>query len=136
MDIDLSAPFTLDSWDVTADPAPADPAPADAGAPVTGLAVLTKTYAGGDLTGTATGHALTTQGPGGAAYVAQERIAGTIAGRTGSFVLGHGASGGPGHEDVMRAAIVPGSGTGGLAGISGSGRLEHGLLTLRVVLAD
>lgn len=131
MDIDISAPFTLDSWDVTA-----DPAPADAGAPVTGLAVLTKTYAGGDLTGTATGHALTTQGPGGAAYVAQERIAGTIAGRTGSFVLEHGASGGPGHEDVMRAAIVPGSGTGGLAGISGSGRLEHGLLTLRVVLAD
>ena len=47
----------------------------------------------------------------------------------GSFVLEHGASMGEGQETVMRADIVAGSGTGELVGISGSGLVEHELLT-------
>ncbi len=125
----LSAPFTLDTWDAVADPAPA----AGQG-PLTGRAVLAKTYTGEDLRGSADGHALTTQGPGGASYVAQERITGALFGRTGSFVLEHGACGSDSSDTVLRAVIVPGSGTHELTGVSGAGHLEHGLLTLDVEL--
>ncbi len=131
MELHLIAPFTLDGWDAVADPALDDPA-----APTTGRAVLAKTYQGGALVGTALGHALTTMGPGGASYVAQERITGTLEDRSGTFVLEHGATGGAGSENVLRAAIVPGSGTGELAGITGIGFLEHGLLTLDITLPD
>jgi Protein of unknown function (DUF3224) len=131
MELHLSAPFTLDTWDAVADPVLDDPT-----APTTGRATLAKTYEGGALTGTAVGHALTTMGPGGASYVAQERITGTLDGRAGTFVLEHGASGGAGSADLLHAVIVPRSGTGDLSGISGEGVLEHGLLTLDVDLPD
>ena len=47
-------------------------------------------------------------------------------------MLEHGASMGEGQETVMRAVIVAGSGTGALAGITGTGMVEHELLTLEV----
>jgi hypothetical protein len=131
MRLHLVAPFTLDTWDGVADASPADPA-----APTTGRAVLGKTYTGDDLLGSAVGHALTTQGPRGASYVAQERITGSVLGREGTFVLEHGACGGDGMDSVLRAQVVPGSGTGELTGISGAGELEHGLLTLDLELPD
>jgi hypothetical protein len=62
--------------------------------------------------------------------VAQERIVGTLAGRAGSFVLEHRASMGDGHPTEMVATVVPGSGTGDLAGLVGRGQVSHGLLTL------
>ena len=131
MDLHLTAPFTLDTWDAVADPAPAEP-----DAPPTGRVVLAKTYRGDDLSGSATGHALTTRGEAGASYVAQERIAGTLAGRRGSFVLEHGASMGEGVETVQWARVVAGSGTAALAGLTGTGTVAHELLTLDVVLPD
>ena len=127
MTVRLELPFSITTWDVVPDEAPTDD-----GAPDTGRVVLAKTYAGDDLTGTAAGHALMTRGDLGASYVAQERIVGSLRGHTGSFVLEHGASMGEGQETVMRAVIVAGSGTGELAGISGSGIVEHELLTLEV----
>jgi hypothetical protein len=131
MQMHLAAPFTLDTWDAVP-----DPAPADADAPPTARVLLAKTYAGEDLTGSAAGHALTTQGPRGASYVAQERITGTLAGRAGSFVLEHGASMGEGTETVQWARVVAGSGTGALTGLRGSGLVAHELLTLDVELPD
>ena len=131
MDLHLDAPFTLDTWDGVADPEPADP-----DAPPTALVVLAKTYTGEVLTGSATGHALTTNGPRGASYVAQERITGTLAGRSGSFVLEHGASMGEGAETSQWARVVVGSATGQLTGLSGTGQVAHQLLTLDVVLPD
>lgn len=122
--------FSLDRWDVEPD------APAPGGGPLTARVVLAKTYRGPELVGSATGHALTTQGPGGASYVAQERITGSLAGRVGSFVLEHRASMGEGHPTVMEAVVVPGSGTGALVGVSGRGRVEHELLTLHVELPE
>ena len=68
--------------------------------------------------------------------MAQERITGTLAGRTGSFVLEHGASMGEGVETVQWARVVAGSGTGELGGLSGTGTVAHELLTLDVVLPD
>ncbi len=124
----LEAPFTLDAWDMVADEPAAD------GGPETARVVLRKTYTGPRLVGAATGHALTTQGASGASYVAQERITGTLEGRAGSFVLEHRASMGEGHATVMEAMVVPGSGTGALAGISGHGQVAHELLTLELEL--
>lgn len=53
-------------------------------------------------------------------YTGYEMVTGTLAGRTGSFVLAASGdhSGGVARTDV---SIVAGSGTGDLAGISGSG---------------
>ncbi len=119
----LEAPFTLDRWDGIADDAVE-------GGPDVGRAVLAKTYPGPDLAGTATGHALTTRGERGASYVAQERVIGTLDGLSGSFVLEHRASMGEGFPTVLEAVVVPGSGTGELAALTGRGLLEHELLIL------
>ncbi|WP_416238257.1 DUF3224 domain-containing protein [Streptomyces mutabilis] len=121
----IQAVFTVDVWDGT------DDEPVDDG-PVTGRVELAKTYTEGDVKGSATGHMVTTQGPGGAAYVAQERVVGTMGGRTGTFVLEHRATQVPGAEPVTWAGIVPGSGTGELAGVGGEGTLGHGTLDLQV----
>jgi Protein of unknown function (DUF3224) len=131
MEMHLAAPFTIDTWDAVPDPDPTEP-----DAPPTARVVLAKTYGGEVLAGSATGHALTTNGPRGASYVAQERITGALAGRRGSFVLEHGASTGEGVQTVQWARVVAGSGTGELAGLHGTGTVAHELLTLDAVLPD
>ena len=61
--------------------------------------------------------------PGSAGYVAVERFTGSVGGRTGSFVLQHsGVMAGGEAECSVR--IVPGSGTGEFAGISGTLRID------------
>lgn len=79
---------------------------------------LTKTFAG-DLVGTGTVEMLSVQTQhGSAAYVALERIEGTLHGRAGSFILRHDATMTRG-VPAAEWAIVPDSGMGGLTGISG-----------------
>ena len=131
MKLTLSLPFTLTTWEGRA-----DELPPDAGAPELAAVVLAKKYAGDEVQATATGHAITTRGDLGASYVAQERIVGTLLGRTGSFVLEHGAFMGEGIETVQWARVVPGSAAGGLAGMTGSGWVEHELLTLEVAMPE
>jgi len=79
----------------------------------------------GDLVAVGQGEMLTALTPmkGSAGYVAIERVTGTLQGREGSFVFQHS---GTMSEGTQRLSIdvVPGSGTGGLAGISGAFRLE------------
>ena len=123
----VEAPFSLDKWEGGA-------SAAVDGGPDSGVVELAKTYPGPDLVATATGFALTTRGERGASYVAQERIVGTLDGLTGSFVLEHRASMGEGFPTLMDAAVVHGSGTGELAGLAGSGLVEHGLLILDYTL--
>lgn len=90
-----------------------------------------KTYKGDDLTGTAVATMLNC---GQIAYTAMERVTGTLDGRTGSFVLMHGAA--PGaipnarESDVATGVIVAGSGTGELAGLTGRMEIRHGELFL------
>ena len=76
----------------------------------------------GDLEGTSKGTMLTassTATPGSAAYVAVERVSGTLAGRQGSFALVHrGVMSGDKRDLVI--TIVPDSGGGELKGIAGS----------------
>ena len=49
----------------------------------------------------------------------------TLEGRTGTFVLQHGA-----WEGGQWGYVVPGSGTGGLAGLRGTAVLDHGTIEL------
>ncbi|MCP2341411.1 DUF3224 domain-containing protein [Actinomadura rupiterrae] len=72
----------------------------------------------GAIDGTGVTEVLTAQGAAGGGYVASERIEGTLDGRHGTFVIQHH---GLADGDVQSSDghIVPNSGTGELAGISG-----------------
>lgn len=62
------------------------------------------------------------------AYVAMERVTGTLHGRAGSFALVHRALMRDGTPEGWSVVVVPGSGTEELAGLEGSLRItvEHG----------
>ena len=98
--------------------------PAGAGASengtTTGRMLIDKRYHG-ELSGSGKGEMLTavTGTPGSAAYVAIERINGTLHGRKGSFVVQHSGTRKDG-LNTLAIAIVPDSGSGDLAGISGT----------------
>lgn len=75
----------------------------------------------GDLTGTSRGQmvAANTAVEGSAAYVALERVSGTLHGRTGTFILQHNGTMSRGAQE-MRITVVPDSGTGELTGLAGT----------------
>jgi hypothetical protein len=84
-----------------------------------------KTFSG-DLTGTSTTELITvTTGEVPRAYVAIERVEGTLDGRTGGFVLQHNA-GGENGSPWLSWKITEGSGTGELEGITGEGQIVIG----------
>ena len=74
----------------------------------------------GDLEGTSQGQMLAAQTTvqGSAGYVAIERVRGTLAGRTGTFVLQHSGLMDRGKPELS-IAVVPDSGTEGLTGLRG-----------------
>lgn len=84
--------------------------------------VVRKEYSG-DVAGSSEAQmiAALTGTPGSAGYVAIEHFTGSVAGRAGSFVLQHVGVMNRG-DATLEVLIVPDSGTGDLAGISG--RLE------------
>ncbi|HEX8472101.1 MAG TPA: DUF3224 domain-containing protein [Brevundimonas sp.] len=87
-------------------------------ADVPGRMTLSKVFHG-DLSGTATGEMLATMAPGASgAYVAMERVNGTLEGRSGSFALVHRGLMDKGAQDLL-ITVVPGSGTDDLQGITG-----------------
>ncbi len=75
----------------------------------------------GDFVGSGKGEMLTggTDAKESGAYVAIERVTGTLQGRTGSFMLAHRGTMARGKYN-LEINIVPDSGTGELAGIAGS----------------
>jgi len=75
----------------------------------------------GDLEATSKGEMLSAGDPksGNAGYVAIEVVTGTLAGKHGSFVLQHFATMDQ-NGRKMTVLVVPGSGTGELAGIAGT----------------
>jgi hypothetical protein len=95
------------------------PADSQSGDTTLGRLILDKQYHG-DLEATGKGQMLTagTSVKGSGAYVAIERVNGTLQGRTGSFVLQHSGimtRGAP----QLTITVVPDSGTDQLAGIAG-----------------
>jgi hypothetical protein len=103
------------TFDVVITPVqPAEGAAVDA----PGRMLLAKTFHG-DLTGTAAGEMLATMSPErSGAYVALDRVRGVIDGREGAFTLVHRGLMDQGAQELL-ITIVPGSGAGGLAGVSG-----------------
>jgi hypothetical protein len=84
-----------------------------------------KTFSG-DLVGTSTAELITvTTGDIPRAYVAVERVEGTLDGRTGGFVLQHNA-GGENGRPWLAWKITEGTGTGDLEGITGEGQIIIG----------
>ncbi len=80
---------------------------------------LAKTFHG-DLQGTSVGEmlALRTQTPGSAGYVLIEQVEATLNGRSGTFMLQHHGIMNRGQPELT-VVVIPDSGTGGLAGITG-----------------
>lgn len=74
----------------------------------------------GDLVGTSVGEMLAAGDPSGSGwYVALERVTGTIAGRSGTFVLMHQGTRSA-SEAHLTVRVAAGSGTGDLVGMSGT----------------
>ncbi|MGO4701960.1 DUF3224 domain-containing protein [Dyella sp. 2RAB6] len=98
----------------------AQPAPPSIEAAALGRQTIDKRFHG-DLDGSSLGEMLAVmdKATGSGAYVALERVTGTLGGRQGSFVLMHSATmtrGAP----AMTITVVPDSGTGELDGLSGT----------------
>ena len=79
----------------------------------------------GELEASAKGEMLATQSEvkGSAGYVALERVTGKLHGRSGSFVLQHSATMTRGSAEST-IVVVPDSGTGELAGLAGTMRIQ------------
>ena len=96
----------------------------------------------GDLEGTSAGEMMSVMGAveGSGAYVALERVTGTLAGRKGSFALVHSGTMRRGGEFSMIIRVVPDSGTEELTGIGGTLQIlfegKQHLYELDYTLAD
>jgi hypothetical protein len=105
------------SFEVKLTPVGGEEAGAD---PKMGRMTIDKKFAG-DLEGPSKGQMLTamTEVQGSAGYVAVERFSGTLHGRSGSFMLQHSGTMDRG-KPSLSVTVVPDSGSGELAGITGS----------------
>jgi len=92
--------------------------------PTLGRMSIDKQFQGG-LTAMSQGEMLSalTAVKGSAGYVAIERVSGTLNGREGSFVLQHSGTMTRG-EPRLSVSVVPDSGTGQLAGLSGTMKID------------
>jgi len=99
-----------------------------AGGVTLGRMSIDKAYAG-ELSATSSGEMLTamTSVKGAAGYVAIEQVTGSLAGKSGSFVLQHYGTMNAG-QDFLLLEVVPESGAGALAGLAGKMaiRIEDG----------
>jgi hypothetical protein len=80
----------------------------------------------GDLEGASKGQMISTMGEvkGSAGYVAMERVNGSLNGRAGSFALQHTGTMARGVPSLS-VTVVPDTGTGGLAGLTGYMRIQN-----------
>lgn len=121
----ITAPFTITAQHPAAD------TPWGDGAPALGRTVLHKAYAG-PIEGVAVVEMLTcvadpADTARGAVYTALEQVSGRLDGRSGSFVIQHGATmGGGDAPSAPTGAVAAGSGTGALAGLAGTVEIHRG----------
>ena len=104
-------------------PAPVPPGDVKTAVPV-GVATMTKTFTG-EISGRSSTlfTAAYDQAAGVGTYVAMESFEGSIAGRSGAINFAHSATTRGDNREADFLVIVPGSGTGELAGIRGTGGL-------------
>jgi hypothetical protein len=96
----------------------------DEGGTTLGRAGLTKTFQG-DIEGGSIAHLVTAQTDAPVAYCGLERLAVTVHGRTGAFVLQHHAGTGVDGTPLYTLVVVPETGAGELAGLAGSGTITR-----------
>jgi Protein of unknown function (DUF3224) len=82
---------------------------------------ISRTFTG-DLEGESTAELLIAKSEGGGGYVGQDRITGSLQGKSGSFVFQHTGLMGPAGV-TNTGTIVPGTGAGELEGITGEGTM-------------
>lgn len=114
MPTQITASFDVTGWEPAASDAP------EAGPEQSRIAIR-KTFRG-TLEGESAGEGLfcgMSAPEQGAGYVVSERFVGRLGERAGSFVLQHGGLMGPDVAPRTFGHVVPGSGTGALAGLSG-----------------
>jgi hypothetical protein len=100
------------------------PAPQPAGGSPFARTTIAKRFHGElDATGEVDMLSATTAVQGSAAYVALERVQGTLAGRTGTFLLQHTGVMNRGAPSLA-ITVVPDSGTGGFTGLTGTMAIE------------
>lgn len=129
----VTSTFSVTGWDATPTDTP------EAGPDLSRVAI-TKSFEG-DVVGTGAGEGLFC-GMGapeaGAGYVVSERVVGRIGEREGTFVIQHGGLMGPGVAAHTFGSVVPGSGTGDLAGIAGTVKIAQAdgthTMTLEITL--
>jgi hypothetical protein len=112
----IDAEFTVTEWTE-------HPDREMAGEPEIGQVTIGKTFRGG-LAGTSVTTMLATRTDGGAGYVAMERFTGSIAGRAGSVVFQHWGTDNEG-DPATAGHIIPGTGSGELAGLTGRFSYRH-----------
>jgi Protein of unknown function (DUF3224) len=110
------------TFEVKLTPQPPGDSSEDAGL---GRMVLDKQFSGA-LEGTSRGQMLSAMSSvqGSAGYVAIERVSGTLSGKAGAFVLQHSGTMNRGVPSLS-VTVVPDSGTGELAGISGTMTIDR-----------
>lgn len=118
----LEARFEITEWNETVYEEPAE------GPKLTRITIRKRYH--GAIEGSGVVEVLTAQGAAGAGYVASERVDGTLDGRQGTFVIQHGGLA-EGTDQSSYGTIVPASGTGELASISGHAKeVQQEVLTL------
>jgi hypothetical protein len=121
MDSGLMTRYAHGTFTVTINPLPAEEGIGD---PSIGRMALQKVFEG-DMTGSANGQMLAVRSDvkGSAGYVAMDRVAATLDGRSGTFALQHSGTMDRGTPQ-LRISVVPDSGTGELTGIAGTLDIE------------
>ncbi len=122
----LTGTFDITAWDETVYDAPES-------SPPMARATVSKAFHG-DLEGTSVAEVLTAGSAEGRGYVASERFSGTINGRAGTIVFQHGGIDDGTSEPFTFGRIVAGTGTAGLAGLSGDVTYAHDEQGARVTL--
>ena len=110
----ITASFEIKSWDQE---------PYDDGPTTLSRAQVHKAFTGA-LTGSSTAQLLLAEAQDGRGYVASELVDGVLDGRSGTFVIQHGGVA-DGDESRSFGHVVPGSGTGELAGLRGEAAFAH-----------
>lgn len=127
MDHTAEASFDVTNWDATAYDEPAD-------GPHLSRVAVSKAFKGG-LEGESVGEGLfcgMNAPADGAGYAVSERFSGRLGGRSGTFVLQHIGVAPPEGPARSYGNVVPGSGTGELAGLVGEVEFGDGhTVTLR-----
>ena len=108
-----SAPFTNDRYDE-------EPYAEADGTELTRVHIA-RTFTS-DLEGESTAEIMIAKSQGGGGYIGHDRVTGSLGGKVGAFVFQHSGIMGPAGI-TNTGTIVPGTGTGELAGISGEGTM-------------